>query len=148
MARRSAFKGIANDVISSFVSRNNDVDGYWGIGMLHSSARENSTSKVRVELANESSPVPPALASLIERYRLMIEEQAADKGLRFQACSIEVEFDLPRNSSGLDFCRGDENAFRCSLTIVDDRGRAWNHMVSGCSHPHDPVRESRSSRAS
>ena len=148
MARRNAFKGIANDVASSFVSRTNDVDGYWGIGMLHSLARENSTSKIGVELSDEACVGLPAFASLIRQYRSMIEAQASAKNLKFHACSIEVEFDLPRDSSGADFCMRDENAFRCSLMIVDDRGEAWNHVISGCSHPHDPARELRSTRAS
>ena len=148
MARRNAFKGIVNDVASSFVSRKNDVGGYWGIGMLHSLARDNSTSKVRIDLSEASCAALPVFASLIRRYRSMIEGQAAAKDLRFQASSIEIEFDLPRDRSGADFCMGDETPFRCSLTIVDDRGKAWSHIISGCSRPHDPALESRSSRVS
>jgi hypothetical protein len=142
MARRKVFKGVAIDIARSFVSRNNDVDGYWGVGKLHSLAKENSTSKIRIDLSEESSATLPTFASMIGRYRSMIEAQAAARGLKLQTCSIEVEFDLPRNI--ID----GENGFRCWLTIVDDRGKAWSHMVSGRSHPHDPKRESRSLRAS
>jgi len=34
MRKRHALKGVAYGLVDTFVSRNNDVSGYWGIGQL------------------------------------------------------------------------------------------------------------------
>jgi hypothetical protein len=34
MARRKELIGIANGILGSFKSRNNELDGYWSIGVL------------------------------------------------------------------------------------------------------------------
>lgn len=34
MPRRSELNGVASDIVRSFVSRNNDLRGYWALGML------------------------------------------------------------------------------------------------------------------
>lgn len=35
MGRRKEFKSIVEDVTQFFISRNNDIEGYWGIGKLY-----------------------------------------------------------------------------------------------------------------
>ncbi|AZO14063.1 hypothetical protein EJ069_04620 [Mesorhizobium sp. M2A.F.Ca.ET.043.05.1.1] len=140
--RRRAFKGIAADAAASFISRNNDLHGYWAIGKLHSLAREHSTTKILIELLGRLPEALSEFASIAARYGSMVETQAASKALTIRSCKIEVEFDLPKTQQ----CLVGETGFICTVTIVDDRGQAWSHDASGCSRPHDPKRELRSSR--
>ena len=139
---RKALKGIAADVAASFISRNNDADGYWAIGKLHALAREHSTAKILIDLSGQLSGMLSEFASIARKYGSMIDTQTAAKGLRVRSSQIEIEFDLPKTWQ----CSADETRFTCAVTIVDDRGQAWIRKASGCSHPHDPKRERRSSR--
>jgi hypothetical protein len=50
MARRKEFKNIANGLICSFVSRNNDVYGYWGIGKLYSHMLKSKTMTIEINI--------------------------------------------------------------------------------------------------
>ncbi len=140
--RRKALKGIAADVAASFISRNNDCDGYWTVGKLHLYAREHSMTKILIDVSAQLPSTLSESASIAAQYGSMIEAQAAAKGLGIRASQIEVEFDLPKTNQ----CSADETGFICAVTIVDDRGQAWTHKASGCSHPHDPKRELRSLR--
>ena len=141
MGRRT-LNGIAADAAASFISRNNDFDGYWAIGKLHAHAREHATTKILIDVSGQLSEMLLEFASIAKRYGSMIETQAAAKGLGIRASQIEVEFDLPKTNQ----CSADETGFICAVTIVDDRGQAWTRKASGCSHPHDPKRELRSLR--
>ncbi|RVD41189.1 MAG: hypothetical protein EOS30_21905 [Mesorhizobium sp.] len=140
---RKALRGIAADVAASFISRNNDADGYWAIGKLHAHAREHSTAKILIDLSGQLSGTLSEFASIAAKYRSMIETQTAAKGLRVCSSQIEIEFDLPKTRQ----CSAYETGYTCAVMIVDDRGQAWIRKVYGCSHPHDPKRERRSSRA-
>ena len=142
MGRRRALKGVAAGTATFFVSRNNDFDGYWVVGKLHSYATEHSITKILIDLSGDLPESLSKFASIASRYRSKIETQAAIQGLTIHSSQIEVELGLPRTSR----CLSDETGFVCTVTIVDDRGRAWTHNASGCSRPHDPKRELRSSR--
>lgn len=50
MARRIELQGIANALNGSFISRNNDFEGYWAIGQLKSLATNNSLSSITFSL--------------------------------------------------------------------------------------------------
>ncbi|WP_378178258.1 hypothetical protein [Aquimarina sp. SS2-1] len=52
MGKRKLFKNIANGVLGSFVSRNNDVQGYWGIGKLYSLMINKDKYEVEIDLIN------------------------------------------------------------------------------------------------
>jgi len=54
MAKRKLFKNIANGVLSSFVSRNNDVQGYWGIGKLYSLMINKDTYEIEIDLIKQN----------------------------------------------------------------------------------------------
>ena len=54
MSRKSTLKNILNGLLSSFVSRNNDVNGYWGIGKLYSLMINKQVHKVEIDLMNNT----------------------------------------------------------------------------------------------
>jgi hypothetical protein len=43
-------KGIAGGILGSFLSRNNDLDGYWGMGILRLLAQEHGVEMVYLDL--------------------------------------------------------------------------------------------------
>ena len=53
MARRREFRNIGVGLLSSFVSRNNDVYGYWGIGKLYSHMLASKSMILSIDLINE-----------------------------------------------------------------------------------------------
>ncbi len=43
-------KNILNGLLNSFISRNNDVNGYWGIGKLYALLIDTNCSEIKIDL--------------------------------------------------------------------------------------------------
>ncbi|PHS13773.1 MAG: hypothetical protein COA78_06700 [Blastopirellula sp.] len=66
MARRKELKNIAAGIVGSFISRNNDIDGYWGIGKLYSFAKLKQVEMVQLDLLNLTiTPASKKFVSLV-----------------------------------------------------------------------------------
>ncbi len=69
MANRKELGSIASGIAGSFNSRNNDVDGYWGIGKLYKFVDDKPNKVVFIELLGKSiSPHTHELDSLLAFY--------------------------------------------------------------------------------
>lgn len=66
---RQVLKNIAQGLLNSFISRNNDVNGYWGIGKLYTLMLNKSINKVEIDLLNISiSPSNDEFQYRISKY--------------------------------------------------------------------------------
>jgi hypothetical protein len=143
VTRRRELASTVHGLYGSFISRNNDVDGYWGIGKLRLHAQEVGSNTVRFDLVDELIQPPSSdFQRLVERYHIKFLSYAAS---RFASSAlIELNFKptppteriVPMNTWG--------DMFRLTVTIKDDRGRVYSRDGYGYCGPHDPKRESRS----
>ena len=128
---------VAENLGRSFVSRNNDVDGWWGVGVLLAAlpGAEPSlhidllTAQSQPDLTKEASglrliPVTWAarLASLIERQKVRSRVAAASLNLQFRPVEGLVK--------GLQTSRATEPplplySYSCSVQITNERGRTF-----------------------
>ena len=150
MAKRKELKSIASGLCGSFISRNNDVSGYWGIGRLNLLARQCNVQTVHIDLLMQSmSPTSPQFSKLVTGYSQILQSRLFARRIPANfvvSATIELDFkpelslikNVPIATWGAPF--------GLNVTLVDDRGT--NHAVSGYSYcgPHDPLRESRSAR--
>ncbi|MCC7249008.1 MAG: hypothetical protein IT473_10330, partial [Lysobacter sp.] len=146
VARRKELKNIASGLLGSFISRNNDVAGYWGIGQLSSLAAKNSVDSVRIDLILGSITPPNAFFSeLVSGYSRILNQ-------RLLACDIPppwlrsatIELNLnPEPPPKRVFSTTWGSLFELTVTLVDDK--FTEHAVSafGYCAPHDPIREYR-----
>lgn len=151
MARRKDLKNIASGLAGTFVSRNNDIDGYWGIGKLCLLAQQSGQHQVRLglwpmmALTPAHPPLHGALASL-HTLRARLEQNLERQGIPKQwitSVSLNLVFstaDVPDTP----YRRG--KPFSLTVSILDDQSR--NHVVTcgGFCAPHHPRREARSTR--
>jgi hypothetical protein len=143
MARRRDLNGIAAGILGSFVSRNNDVGGYWAIGVLRRQAEAIGLSRATLNLRSNDQAVPDTLVEMRRKYAKLLESQLAKRNMNMQwvkDAEITVVFgtsgDLPEPPL---MTWGDPLV--CTVSILDDRGRL--HRVSAALRcaPHDPTRE-------
>lgn len=151
MARRRELKNIANGVLSSFNSRNNDVDGYWGIGMLCLFAKNHEMSEVRFDLMRrESSAAPSPIGPLAAHYREKLDHLLEIRGLPstwIKSAKLSVCFDAPFEHKFNYFGSAlGGKPYMCTLEIIDDLGRKHGARTGGNCWPHNPKKESRSGR--
>ena len=57
MARRTELKGTCNDLLSAFVSRNNDLEGYWALGQCSAWLENEQISVIKVPLIGTTTNI-------------------------------------------------------------------------------------------
>ena len=150
MPRRGELKCIADGVLGSFVSRNNDCDGYWAIGVLYRRALEASSNELSFSLVDErEEPHGLALETAVQtKYRGMLAKLMSRRSLPagwVKSASITIHFEHS-GRVGRALARL-ERPYLAQLSITTELGK--NHIVErvGACWPHEPSREYRSSRA-
>ena len=138
-------KGVLNSLLGIFMSRNNDIGGYWGPGVLY---RETLSSEKRVKLDLLVGAATPgtalaksASAQLAERLDQLLRKEKSSIS-QLSRAEIEVEFE----KSGVGpvpawAWRGEP--FLCTVTLADGRGHLYSSSEIGRCEPHDPAREQR-----
>jgi hypothetical protein len=148
MGRRD-LNGVAAGLAGSFTGRNNDIDGYWALGLLRSFADRHQLKSLRLDLATErTEPDDPFLARVCQNYRAALARQLAARSIdpsSVQEAEIVVTFDSANfGTTGPAATHG--SPFSCSVRIVDDRNQEHRQTVLAHCAPHDPKRELRSTR--
>ncbi|MGK7910008.1 MAG: hypothetical protein AB4050_00785 [Synechococcus sp.] len=96
MVRRKELKNVARGIIESFNSRNNDVDGYWGMGQLFQFANFQNVSTIYIDITTgEISPATSKFLSLVNFYQAMLKPQLQARGIPptwIVKAHIEVRF--------------------------------------------------------
>lgn len=148
MARRHELKNIASGLLYSFISRNNDVNGYWGIGKLCLLTRDCATTSAKLDLLSKTLlPESAEFSKLLHGYNAFLQRHLAARNIPdYWIASAIIE---------LDFSPKDQPAkqipiitwgslFKLTVTILDDRGR--EHSVSTFSYcaPHNSRKEHQS----
>lgn len=146
VARRKQLKNIASGLLGSFISRNNDVAGYWGIGQLSLHAAKNSVESVRIDLILGAMSPPDAFFSkLVSGYSHMLDQQMAARDIPsswLRAATIELDLNpVPPAKSVLRTTWG--SLFELTVTLVDDKFGKHTVSAFGYCASHDPRRESR-----
>jgi len=148
MARRKELKNIASGLYGSFISRNNDVGGYWGIGKLCLLAQQSGVQIVRLDLVAKSiTPASSEFSKLVSGYSSILKKHLSAVGIPdnwLASAIIELDFE-PEHPSGKHIPIATWGSlFKLMVNIEDDMKK--NHTVSGHGYcgPHNPRKESKS----
>jgi len=150
MGSRRRFKHIAHGLFGSFISRNNDVDGFWGIGMLRKHAEEHRVREVQLDLMQRKiTPTGFKFEKLVGEYGDRLNVYLDKNGslhplltsaliqLNFEPDLREVKL-VPRATWG--------DVFMLTVVLADDLGNEHGATGYGRCGVHDPKRELRSTR--
>jgi hypothetical protein len=145
VARRKELNSIASGLYGSFISRNNDVGGYWGIGKLCLLAQQQNTHIVSLDLITQSiSPKSAEFEKLVSSYCSFLLKHLSLRHIPkawINSAVVELDF-KPSHPSGKDIpILTWGRLFKLTVTIIDDRNK--NHTITGYGHcgPHDPTKE-------
>jgi hypothetical protein len=98
VTRRGKLNDVAASVLGSFISRNNDVDGYCGMGPLHALADRTQRATVCLDLIGTTGvPSDDLAARIAAAYGDTLQRQVARCGLSgsvFVAAEMRVDFDV------------------------------------------------------
>lgn len=142
MPRRRELKSIASGIASFSVSRNNDIFGYWGVGIICRLAVTQGIKAVSIDFDSRRDDIPELAAfraGFLERF------QSARHGLSSFVRDYAVEFRFdPYSWSEV---RGQCFRVICCVHIIDDLGKRCSASAETFCYSHDPRFERRSTRA-
>jgi len=150
MARRKELKSIASGIIGSFRSRNNDVDGYWGIGKLFKFAESNHVDEVKIDLLNCCiTPATLEFDPLISHYKSLLVKNMASRHISLQWLSkatVTVLFNQEYVDKYHYWGSGLGKPCICHCELTDDKGRTYKVTTGTNCKPHNPEKEFKSNR--
>lgn len=150
MARRKELKNIARGLYGSFISRNNDVGGYWGIGKLCLLAQRHEVTTIRLDLIEKSmAPASSEFTKLIAVNSSTLQKCLTSNSIPENwvvAAIICIDFkpEYPRGQHVPISTWG--NIFRLSVTITDDLKKNYTVYGYGYCGAHNPKKEYKSAR--
>ncbi len=133
MPRRKQFNGICHDILDSFVSRYNDLDGYWALGQFKRFLIDNGQIQLRFDLHNGVTCPQNARFRLTAAYYW-------EAILRMMG-----SFNMPGHwliEASITFAIIDKSQARCDIEIKSDLNRTYNRYRIVTINAHDPCRES------
>lgn len=149
MGRRSNLKDVAYGLLSSFISRNNSVGGYWALGKLSLIARQQGATTLFIDLlCTPDEPLAPEVAEVRAYYaswlRRALKHHALRDGILVRA-NVRLEFER-EDLRAIARAHGyrDYPPFLCQVHLLDDHAAEYVYEAVGACHPHDPALESRS----
>lgn len=132
MARRIELRSVCHDILSNFISRNNDLHGYWALGQLRNAMERCHADRMTLSLTGEDQlPQCSECAELSERYSEMLRRQVSARRLKLtwiQDAMLTVEM-------------VDTDRMRCSARVVTDLARSFEQRRDVLVFRHDPARE-------
>lgn len=150
MARRKEFKTIADGLLSSFVSRNNDVYGYWGIGKLYSHMVSSKSMKLKIDLVQRTlEPRKDEFKVSISEFANRLMNQVRNRRLnhKFLKKAELMIIGFPNEPSPYPYYgKTAPNKIICRLIIVDDLNREHMNETNTWCRKHNPEKESKSTR--
>lgn len=130
MGRRKELKSVCNDLLDNFVSRYNDLDGYWAVGKFQAFLHSNPEDKLRFCLSSDDGS-KNVFPQTLNYYRSAFERHLKVRGISKDWVAYAVIVVEQRSSSQL----------LCSLTILNDKGRAFEAWKLVSARLHDPLLE-------
>ncbi len=139
MIAKRKLRHAAAGLLGKFMSRNNDYQGYWALGVLYTEARA-SGMRVKLDLLHgRALPEATACVSVARSHAVFLRTALARQGLvpdMLSSATLSLAFCSPAASmpaNGSSF--GDP--VECILTIVARDGRTVSLHASARCAPHD-----------
>ncbi len=124
--RKSQLNNLAAGLCSTFISRNNDIAGYWGPGSIYQFAKENDVSVVVFDLMGMTvTPQTKKFESVLHQYALWLKNrstQTCDE-VDIQSASVSVAFNVPTPNTGKIYRQTYGDLFMVQVCISDRSGK-------------------------
>lgn len=131
--KRREMNSLAHSLCAYLCSRNNDISGYWGIGVLCEASKKEHKPKF-------SFKIYPGKPLRIHCYKISQPEVVTDKLIKFDIDSIEGRLSFFVDGR---YPHGAEK-YTCGIAIaITQAGRTGLSMSHVECWPHDPSREMR-----
>lgn len=145
---KTKLKNIANGLLSSFMSRNNDVYGYWGIGKLCSFILDKKLNSIEIDLINgQIRPINSEFRLLVAQFSYRLITQLAIHKLSLKNINeAKIVLSCYENNSIIELRKLSPHKMRCRIEIINKNNDLIVLEKSVWCRKHNPNREQKSTR--
>ena len=132
MGRRKELQSVCNDLLDSFVSRYNDLDGYWALGKFQAYFQTTRTEMLVFSLTDETNDDTP-FQQTCDYYRSAFHRHSDIRNIPaswVKSAVIEVETCSPAELT-------------CNISVTTDKGKSYQARKPILARPHNPNLEFR-----
>ena len=171
MPRRKELLGVAATIADRWMSRNNDINGYWAPGVLYKEASENGVKQLTLNiltgLASPGLNLAGVNAVQLHDFYLQHLKNRGFEEHQVLGAMIEILFNVPAARTHIKYmarsakkdCLPDGtllstprytshgDPFICRVTLIDDLNKSYCYDALGVCRKYDPRLETRSLRA-
>ena len=147
MIAKGKFNHTAAGLLGKFISRNNDIDGYWGLGVLYMEALASGNRVVLDLLEGGAQPPSTVCTGAARTWAHYLRAALAGHGLAadaLAAATLSIDFGLPAPKRPPYIPHGDP--FECVVRLRSADGRDVTRREIGYCLPWDRFHGSRSTR--
>ena len=148
MPHRGELKCIADGLLGSFVSRNNDYCGFWSLGLLYARALERHERTYSLALLGVGPEPDDDLShALAAKYRAFLLEHMSRRVIPrewIEAAGLSIAFECPAAPANVFVPRA--RPYLAELVMHTGAGKSISLSRAGYCWPHNPDRGSRSTR--
>jgi len=160
MAKRRELKSVAHNFLDHFVSRNNDINGWWGMGVLYKWCVDHEVNETQINLLSRSngfsSHYHKRFAKILRSYEIpSTYVKAAILNLEFDQKTDDIisvaldkmiecgrtSFGSPTTHTAMLAYLGE--AYTCKIIIETDLNHEFTKQIQGRCRVHNPERERR-----
>lgn len=134
MNNKNYLKNSINGLLDTFISRNNDVDGYWGIGKLYSLMISRKIEIIEIDLKSKTIfPNKKEFETMISKYSNWIFEKIKNKDIdSLNALKITLT-SLPNYNKPYSL-----NKINCKISFIDSLDKEYSLSRDVMCRKHNP----------
>ena len=136
-------------ILNSFNSRNNDLQGYWALGVLYRFAKYNNVQSLKFDLLNQIiEPEEANFYQIISEYHSKLDRLLNKKKMNLnclQSAIITIDFGLyTKHHKKIKYPIG--GPYVITGRLIDDRGKIFESIIYGKCRSRNPTQEQQSGR--
>ncbi|MCT4637538.1 MAG: hypothetical protein N4A72_07505 [Bacteroidales bacterium] len=143
MGRKRKIKCLTYGMLNSFVSRNNDLDGYWAIGKIYLFMLNSESMVLNIDMLNQSLiPYDKDLELLAIKYGETLKYHLIKRGFQLnQFKHATLTLTGYPNCINVIYGQTAPNKIRCELTITDTENRQYYKDIDVWCREYNPELE-------
>lgn len=145
---KKALRAIAQALVNSFISRNNDVCGYWGIGKLYAHMLASGSMELKIDLlTREMAPPNSEFDLLISQVSDSLLSRMTSAGIELNELrKAEITLTGYPDQPSLYNPHLAPNRVQCALVLITGSEMRSSFANNTWCRAHDPNNELKSGR--
>jgi len=142
MPRRKELRSVAYGICHHFISRYNEIDGYWALGIIYKEVNLQHIYNISFDIYNKHIiPNTIPTTKTLEYFHLylytLLDKHGFSKDI-INSAKIDIDFNLKPIEIEVLYKNIYGNPFVCTVSLTDDKNKLWSIQMRSSCREHNP----------